>query len=126
MHAVPHSGFPQQSGQIEWTNKYIKRYSKHIVDGKENKVILKTPKKVLKSSRHSYIILNLMNHLQAIIQILQMERHERIGNKDLARLAQLLEPLELKPFSQTARNKQMQLKNQNKHCNSNTKILSKH
>lgn len=26
------------------TNKYINRYSKHIIDGKENKVILKTPK----------------------------------------------------------------------------------
>lgn len=88
MHAVPHSGFSQQSGQMERTNKYIKRYSKHIIDGTENKVILKISKKVLKPSSHNYIILNLMNNLNAIFQ---MERHERIGNKDLARLAHLLQ-----------------------------------
>lgn len=84
-------GFHNKSGQMEGVDKYIKRYSKHIIDMKENKVILKTPKKILKPSSHNYIILNLMNYLHAILQILQMERHERIGNKDLARLAHLLQ-----------------------------------
>lgn len=90
VHAVPHSGFSQQ----RWTDgvdKHIKRYSNHINDIKENKVILETPKKMLKPSSHNYVIVNLMNYLHVTLQILQMERHERIGNKDLARLAHLLQ-----------------------------------
>lgn len=75
--------FPIQSSHKKvdrWslTNKSIKRYSKHIIEIKENKVILKTPKKLLKPSNHYYLNINSVNYFHAIIQILHMEtQHER-------------------------------------------------
>lgn len=72
----PIQGFSQESGQMEPHKQSIKRYSKHVIEIKENNVILKTLKNLLKPSNHYYLNINPVGYLHAIIQILQMESQQ--------------------------------------------------